>query len=170
MRTITHDDIYNHIYTETYLHQFWYDTAQILTLLNIRGTSTLTSILIWHRSDFNPLKYSRNVNSHPERKTVFTQTLRLQERKFKLNPCNAFAAEARTTSLTFVRECLWPLGLSPSSCLIIRCCIVWSLIICRIRDKEEGHYKHQDNWMWKATTDDGRGYHIFSKFAWGQFG
>ena len=58
-----------------------------------------TLILIWHRLDFNPLKYSRDVNSHPERKTVFTQALELQERKFKLNPCNA-SAEARTTSLT----------------------------------------------------------------------
>ena len=61
---------------------------------------------IWHRSDFNPLKYSRDVNSHPGRKTAFTQALELQGRKFKLNPCNA-SVEARTTSLTFVREWLW---------------------------------------------------------------
>ena len=91
MRNIIHDYIYNHIYWDPF-----------------------TSILIWHRSDFNPLKYSRDVNSHPGRKTVFTQVLELQERKFKLNHYNT-SVEARTTSLTFVRDWLWPLELSPSS-------------------------------------------------------
>lgn len=98
MRTIAHDDIYNHIYTETRLHQFWYGTAQI----------------------FNPLKYSKDVNSHSGRKTAFTQALGLQRRKLKSNPYNA-SAEARTTSLTFMREWLWPLGLSPSGCLNFLC-------------------------------------------------
>ena len=41
MRIIAHDDIYNHVFIEIRLHQFWYDTAKILTLSNIQGTSTL---------------------------------------------------------------------------------------------------------------------------------
>ena len=56
---------------------------RFVTLSNIRGTS----------------------NSQPGRKTAFIQALGLQRRTFKLNPYNA-SAEARTTSLTFVREWL----------------------------------------------------------------
>ena len=95
MRTIAHDDI-----LQSYI--YW---------------DPFTSILIWHRSDFNPLKYSRDVNSHPGRKTAFTQALSLQGMKFKLNPCNA-SAEARTTLFTFVSERLWPLKLSLSSYVV----------------------------------------------------
>ena len=54
---------------------------RFLTLSNIRGVS----------------------NSHLGRKTVFTRAQGLQGRIFKLNPYNA-TAEARTPSLTFVRE------------------------------------------------------------------
>ena len=85
-------------YCSWYLHRtnywdqftsFWYGIVQIfLTLSNIWGTS----------------------NSHCKRKTAFTQTLRLQWRKFKLNPCNT-SAETRTTFLTNVREWLWQLVL-----------------------------------------------------------
>ena len=64
----------------------------------------LTLMLIWHCSDFLTLSNIRVTSkSHPERKIVFTQTVKLQGRIFKLNPCNA-SVKARTTSLTFVRK------------------------------------------------------------------
>ena len=53
--------------------------------------------------NFNSLKYLRDVNSHPEKKTVFTQALGLQKKKFKLNPYNTYV-EARIISHTFMRK------------------------------------------------------------------
>ena len=77
-------DMYNHIYILR-LVDINADIAPLrfLTLSNIRGTP----------------------NSHPGRKTAFTQVLELQGMTFKLNPYNA-SVETRTTSLTFVREWL----------------------------------------------------------------
>mgnify|MGYP006953310767 CR=1 FL=1 len=75
-------DMYNHIFILRPVDiNADMTLLKFLTLSNIRGTS----------------------NSHPERKTVFTRAQGLQGMIFKLNPYNA-SAEARTPSLTFVRE------------------------------------------------------------------
>ena len=53
------------VLTLQHLHQILYDTAQILTLSNIRGETSTPSNFIWHCPNFNVLKYlrRRDVNS-----------------------------------------------------------------------------------------------------------
>ena len=52
-----------YIYIEIRLHQFWYGTAQILTLSNIRGTSTpilrerLPSLKLWNSKERTQVFY-----------------------------------------------------------------------------------------------------------------
>ena len=97
--TITHD-IYSLIITETNLYQFWYGTAQI----------------------FNPLKYSRNVNSFlRERLSSF----KIWRRKFKVKPLQYVCRGSNHFSYTFKGVVI---ATEPSPSSYIFQLRIWSII------------------------------------------